>query len=240
MGRKWNIRIGTGTTPRKQSAIHAAREGRMLQRHWDYVKPIYLASLMRPLRDILPMAIPSRDVEQFAEECIEDAFVRIKEFEEGKYKFRTFLVKKVIFPRMSEFLRSRKQRFEKLPDENELFTLTNQNHVITDFRYYAMKAFMQDAMRELKKDSEIQYEIILRRIVNNLSYKEIYDELKGQYTLTITSEAAVRVNYQRAATKLKHYLREIYKRGKYLDKELPLRKWFIERLRAETTTNKDY
>jgi len=43
------------------------------------------------------------------------------------------------------------------------------------------------------------------------------------------------MNYQRALVKLKHYLREIYKRGKYLDKELPLQKWFINRLRAETT-----
>ena len=75
MGRKWNIRIGTGTTPRKQSAIKAAREGRMLQRHWDYVKPIYLNALYTSLRIIMFQAITHRDVRQFVEECIEDVFV---------------------------------------------------------------------------------------------------------------------------------------------------------------------
>jgi hypothetical protein len=190
---------------------------------------------MRPLKDILPEAIPNNDIAQFAEECIEDAFIRIKEFEEGKYKFRTFLVKKVIFPRMAEFLRSRKHQFKKLPDENELFKLSNQTYIANDFRYFTLKAFVQDGMRNLKKDNEVQYEIALRRIVNDLSYKEIYDELKGQYTLTLTSEAAVRVNYQRAIIKLKHYLRDIYKSGKLTDKDLKFSKGFIKRLRAETT-----
>ncbi|MBI4834681.1 MAG: sigma-70 family RNA polymerase sigma factor [Planctomycetes bacterium] len=238
MGQRWQIRIGTRTTPRKQSAIKAAREGRMLTRHWDYVKPIYIASLYRPLQDILPRAIPSNDLAQFAEECIEDAFVRIKEYEEGRYKFRTFLVQKVVFPRLAEFIRGRKNRHDKLPDENELYSLARMNDFSGDFRYHALKQFVDEALRELKKDNEVQYEVVVRKIYRDMQQGEIYKELKDQYTLSLNSADAVKKANQRGLEKLKHYLREIYKRGKYVDKERPLQKWFLARLRAETTAKK--
>ncbi len=238
MGFRWTIRIGTATTPRKQSAMRAALIGTMLTRHYQYVQPIYQAALFWSLRNILPKSMSKQDVIEFAEDRINDAFIRIKEYDELKtvkptYKFRSFLVKKIIFPALEKFYRKRRQEAKAVQE----YSLAQRAapKFEKDYRNQIAKEFVRDALLQLKREDEVKYEIFCRRHFEQKPFRAIYDELKDQYTLTITSEAATRVTYQRAMIKLKHLHRELIRKGKYVDKDLPFNKGVLARLRAETT-----
>lgn len=238
MGKRWEIRIGTQTTPRKQSAIRAALGGTMLTRHYQYVQPIYQSALFWSLKNILPASTPNNEIIQFAEDRINDAFVRIKEYDELKksdpsYKFRSFLIKKILFPALEEFYRKRKQEREAV--EEYFIAGEARKGFGLDYRNEVAKEFVREALLKLKEEEEISYEVFIRRYFELKPYREIYEELKDLYTLTITSEKACRQVYDRTFNKLKHLFREITRQGKYIDKDLPFNKYILSKLKAETT-----
>lgn len=238
MGGKWHIRIGTRTTPRKQSAIRAALSGTMLTRHYNYVQPIYQSALFWSLRGILPKSMSNQDVMRFAEDRINDAFVRIKEYDRLKkadpsYRFRSFLVKKIIFPALKEVFVKGKRDARAVEEHSRV--QRGARIFEEDYKNEIAKEFVRDALLQLRKQDEIKYEVFCRRHFDQKPYKAIYQELKDQYTLTITSVDATRKTYQRAIPKLKHLFREIKRKGRYVDKDLPFNKGILARLRAETT-----
>jgi len=241
MGDRWEIRIGTQTTPRKQSALRAALAGTMLTRHYQYIQPIYQSALFWRLKNILPASTPNNDIIQFAEDRINDAFIRIKEYDELKkadsaYKFRSFLIKKILFPALEEFYRKRKQEREAV--EEYFIASEAQKGFDLDYRNEVAKEFVREALLKLKEEDEIKYEVFVRRFFEQKLHREIYEELKEAYPLTITSEKACRQVYDRALDKLKHLFREVTRQGKYVDKDLPFNKFILNKLRAETTDRK--
>lgn len=227
------IRIGTRTTDRKKSAIRSARAGRMEKRHLDYMVLKYRMALFASLRDIFNREkIGPLDLGEFAEQCIADAFVRIKEYDE-RFKFRSFLVKKIVWPALSNALRAdqkeRKATLEYLKQRRIYQRLSR------DYRTAVAKEFVNDAFKELQERFPLKYEVFYRREVEKLSYKEIFAELKTSVTLQVTSEAHARKLYERAKTELKHIFREFIRNNKYLDSDLPFADGLKKRLHEITT-----
>jgi len=240
MGRKWHIRIGTRTTSRKKSAIQAAIEGRMLDRHYKYVQTKYQRALYNWLRDHLPPSFSNHNIQDFAESAINDAFVNIKEFDRLRkakpdYKFRTFL-RNTVFKATREEYRGRKDEFVSIDEILQAepfargFDLGISNALSEEF--------VREAILTLKKEDEVKYEVFYRRFREEMPYARIYEELKDQYPSTITSEKACRQVYSRTIPKLKKIFRALYKNEKYVDKDLPFNRYILKRLRAETTRKK--
>jgi hypothetical protein len=239
MAQRWNIRIGTRTTPRKKSAIDAAIEGRMQQRHYKYIQAKYLAALYNWLRDHLPKSFSPQDISDFAERCVNDAFVRIKEFEAKKkadpdYKFRSFL-KGVVFKATQQEWRDKRPAFIDI--EKHLAKNPFAHGFDTGLSNELAEEFVREALLTLKKEDEVSYEVFYRRFREELPYRDVYEQLKETYTLTITSEKACRQVYSRSIPKLKHIFRELT-RGKYVDKDLPFNKYILKKLRQDTTKRK--
>ncbi len=233
MAGRLRIAIGTRTTPRKRSAIRRALSGQLDKFSLGYIQTKYQYALYRSLRNMLPVSMPNQDVRAFIQDCLNDAFTRIKEYN-PRYRFRSFLVYKIILPALKTFSRTRQK--EKVILEECLESEQRYSKPLEDeLQKNLSQEFVKDALLQLKQEDEIKYEVLYRRNHNNLSYKEIYNELKREYPSRIKSEAAARVTYQRAEQKLKRLFRKLIKQGRYVDKDLSFSKGLIKSLRAETT-----
>ncbi|MEW6026315.1 MAG: hypothetical protein AB1599_03345 [Planctomycetota bacterium] len=233
MNRRWFIRVGTKTTPRKQSVIKAAKEGRLEQRHLDYVMLKYSNALFYPLELLLGKKwLGGLSLREFVDNCIKDALIRINEYD-PQYHFRSFLTKKIVLPELSRQLSRAKKEREAVLEYME--NKHNQQEFEINFRQEIAKEFVNEALRKLKSEDEVKYEVLVRRHFDKASYTKIYEELKRTYTLSITSEASVRKIYERAAKMLKHIFRQLVRSGKYVDDDLSFDRGLKRKLHEWTT-----
>ncbi|MBI4711937.1 MAG: hypothetical protein HY762_01320 [Planctomycetes bacterium] len=245
MNKLFFLRIGTRTTTRKKSAIQAALDGRMQTRHLDDVMLRYRYALVEPVREFILAhygtgTIIGFDPEEFALNCVKDAFVRIKEYD-PKYRFRSFLVKKILMPELLQLVREAKKEKDAIINylqEKETVRKLEEN-LDTRVKYALTKELVFDTLMKYKQDDPIKYEVFCMRYYEKLAWPEILKEVKKSYpALVITSADGVRKMYDRAEKELKHTFREIIRTGKYLDRDLILSKGIMNRLRAETTKSK--
>lgn len=245
MNKSFFLRIGTATTSRKKSAINAALEGRMQTRHLDYVLLRYGYALTEPVREFILThygtgKIIGFDPEEFALNCVKDAFVRIKEYD-PQYRFRSFLVKKILLPALVTLVREAKKEQKAIVNyllKKETVRKLEEN-LDTQVKYALTKELVFDALMKYKQDDPIKYEVFCMRYYEKLTWTEILSEVKKGYPqLEINSRHGVQNMYKRAETELKHLFRDIVHTGKYLDKDLILSKGIMNRLRAETTKAK--
>ncbi len=242
MNKNFFIRIGTRTTTRKRSAIKAALEGRMETRHLDYVMLRYRYALLEPVKEFIlahygPGKIIGFDPEEFALNCIKDAFIRIKEYD-SKYRFRTFLVKKILLPALIHLVReARKEKkaiVAYLLEEKTVRKL--ETKLETRLKYALTKELVFDALMKYKDEDPIKYEVFCMHYYEKMSGAKILEYLNRVYPqLAISTRDGVHKMYQRAEKGLKHTFREIVRTGRYIDKDLILSQDIMNRLRAETT-----
>ncbi|MEW6025691.1 MAG: hypothetical protein AB1599_00140 [Planctomycetota bacterium] len=239
------IRIGTRTTSRKKSAIQAALERRMLDRHLDYVIAKYHPALLYSVREIVLNQYGAGKIigfspEEFVDNCIKDAFSRIREYD-PKYKFRTFLCKMIVIPALVNLLReAKKERTAIEAYVAEKKTIQDlESEFETALRYALTKQLFFDALMRYKNEEPIRYEVFCMSFYEKLSYPKIKDELGKLYPhLQVESSRYVRTLHEQAIKGLKHYLRQTYHGRKYFDKDLIMDDKFLKRLRAETTKAK--
>lgn len=245
MNKDFFLRIGTATTSRKKSAINAALEGRMETRHLDYVLLRYGYALTEPVREFILThygtgKIIGFDPAEFALNCIKDAFVRIKEYD-PQYRFRSFLVKKILLPALVTLVREARKEKEAIVNyllEKETVRKLEEN-LETQVKYALTKELVFDALMKYKQDDPIKYEVFCMHYYEKMSWAEILEYLNRVYPqFKISTRDGVHKMYQRAEKELKHSFREIVRTGKYLDKDLILSKDIMNRLRAETTKAK--
>ncbi|MFH1231744.1 MAG: hypothetical protein V1709_09640, partial [Planctomycetota bacterium] len=177
------IRVGTRTTTRKRSAIQAALEHRMLDRHLDYVFAKYHPALLYPIQEIIwehygKGKIIGFNADEFVDDCIKDAFLRIKEYD-PKYKFRTFLCKMIVIPALVNLLREAKKERDAIL--NYLAEKDTVRELEKDVRYGLTKQLFQDALMRYKNEEPIRYEVFCMHFYEKLSYPEIKKELEKLY-----------------------------------------------------------
>ena len=242
MDKNFFIRIGTRTTTRKRSAIKAALEGRLETRHLDYVMLRYRYALLEPVKEFIlahygPGKIIGFDPEEFALNCVKDAFIRIKEYD-PKYRFRSFLVKKILLPALIHVIREARKEKEAITAyllEQKTVRKLEEN-LDTRVKYALTKELIFDAMMKYKAEDPIKYEVFCMHFYEALSWAEILKYLNQTYPqLEISTREGVYKMYQRAEKELRHTFREMVRTSKYLDKDLILSKDIMNRLRAETT-----
>jgi DNA-directed RNA polymerase specialized sigma24 family protein len=236
MGQRPFIRIGTRTTPRKKSAIKAAREGRMEKRHLDYVLTKYHPALFYPLLNMLGTEKKlGFDLAVFVDDCIEDAFIRIKEYDE-QYRFRSFLIKKVVWPALSRALRASRKEHDAILEyleEKEVKQRFEQ-----DYRNEVAKEFVTEALLKLREQDPVKHQVFCKRYFEKLSFPEIYRKLKTEYPLSITSVQQLWKHYERAKKELKHIFRELIRNKQYVDDDLPFDQGLKRKFHQVTTKGK--
>lgn len=220
MNKKRVFIIGTATTPKKQQAIRKAREGLLDTSSYEYAKSKWRSALFHPLRNRMHHDWwTDNDVWDFTDECINDAFNRIKEYN-PEYRFRTFLVEIIIKPKLDKLYKTRKQkpnesisynddRFEEKPIELD--------ELEDEIKPNMEKELARDILRKLKAEDETKYEVFCYREFDNWEYKDIADELK-------ITESNARQIYNRVK---KGILPELFSKisnsNKYIDKDLKIR-----------------
>ncbi|MDI6733586.1 MAG: hypothetical protein QME51_06750 [Planctomycetota bacterium] len=227
------LRVGTRTTPRKKSAIRAAREGRMQDRHLDYVMAKYHPALFYPLLNFLGTDKKfGFDLEQFVDDCIKDAFIRIKEYDE-QYHFRSFLVKKIVWPTLSTTLRNLRKERDAIGEYLE--RRGAQKRFEMDYRNEVAKEFVDEALSILKQQDPVKYEVFYKRYFENMAFPKIYKALRQEYPLSITSVQQLWKHYERAKKELKHIFRELIRHKKYVDDDLPFDRGLKRKFHQVTT-----
>jgi DNA-directed RNA polymerase specialized sigma24 family protein len=238
MGKKFFIRVGTRTTPRKQSAIKAAKEGRMEQRHLDYVMAKYRAALYYPLDTLLGRnRIGKIPLDEFIEDCVKDAFVRINEYD-PQYKFRTFLVNKIVWPALNKIRLENKRENEAI---NHYLDRDDAKEDFTGILSKAMaKIFIDEGLKQLKEQEPLKYEVLYLHYFKKLPYKAIYEELKDSVTMRVSSVDYAEKLYQRAVKQLKHLYRELVRNRKFVDNDLPFTAGLKRKLYEVTTEKRNH
>ncbi|MEK7309221.1 MAG: sigma-70 family RNA polymerase sigma factor [Planctomycetota bacterium] len=222
--------IGTATTPRKQAAIAKVKSGLLDTSSYEYAKGKWRASLFNALRKAIPSKwFNNEDVWDFAEECVDDAFTRIKEYDE-KHRFRDFLVAKIVLPAYEELLRKHRQRLagEKSYTENQPKKVhISAKNLIDDIKPSMERELAKDVLRKLKAEDEMKYEVFCYREFDEWEYKDIADEWG-------ISEANARQIYGRVK---KEIIPELFDRisqsNKYLDKDLKIKNDILKLLKKE-------
>jgi DNA-directed RNA polymerase specialized sigma24 family protein len=235
MSNRWWIRIATKTTPRKQLAIWKAKTGGLDTGSRDYMQNKYLPALYSALRQLMQPApwFSNEDVRDFIQECVDDTFVRIKEYD-SQFKFRTFLVNKIILPKLKTLLSETAKRKEAEKDYVRTKYSEIKQKLPSAFRQNLLEGFIKDALRKLKEDDPIKYEVFCYRHYDELPYSEVIKKVKVLYP-EVSSEAYARQLYQRAEKELKHITREIYEGDPSLARKLPIGKGLKQALSKETT-----
>jgi len=222
--------IGTATTPRKQAAITKARTGLLDASSYEYAKGKWQASLFNALRKAIPSKwFNNEDVRDFAGDCVDDAFTRIKEYND-KHKFRDFLAARIVLPAYEELLRKHRQRLagEKSYTENQprKVHISAQN-LVDDIKPGMEAELAKDVLRQLKAEDEMKYEVFCYRQFDEWEYKDIADEWS-------ISQANARQIYGRVK---KDIIPELFDRisqgNKYIDKDLAIKEGILKLLKKE-------
>lgn len=212
--------IGTATTPRKKDAINKARSGRLDIKSYEYAKAKWQASLFGSLRRSIPARITDQQVWEFAEECVDDAFTRIKEYDE-RYKFREFLVNKIVLPAYEKLLRKHNQEKEVIETQKQDITYKlqklNPDVIIEETKEKLEVELAKDVLRQLKEQDEVKYEVFCYRELNGWEYKAIADELK------ITEANARQIHGRVKKDIIPELFDQISSSNKYIDKDLSIR-----------------
>lgn len=224
------FRIGTATTPRKQAAIAKAKSGLLDTSSYEYAKGKWRASLYNALRKAIPSKwFTDEDVWDFAEDCVDDAFVRIKEYDE-KHRFRDFLVNKIVLPAYEELLRKHRQQIEgqkgyvaNLPKRVHI----NARNLVDDIKPSMEAELAKDVLRKLKAQDEMKYEVFCYKEFSGWEYKDIADEWS-------ISEANARQIYGRVKKEIiPELFDQISRSNKYIDKDLKIRQDIINLIKKE-------
>lgn len=224
------FRIGTATTPRKQAAIAKVKSGLLDTSSYEYAKGKWRASLYNALRKAIPSKwFTDEDVFDFAEDCVEDAFTRIKEYDE-KHRFRDFLVNKIVLPAYEELLRKHRQRLEGEKTYVEIhfkgIPLSAKN-LVDDIKPSMEVELAKDVLRKLKAMDEMKYEVFCYREFSGWEYKDIADE----WGIT---EANARQIYGRVKKDIiPELFYQISNSNKYFDKDLKIRNDILKILKKE-------
>ena len=212
--------IGTSTTPRKQHAIRKAREGQLDTSSYEYAKSKWRSALFPPLRHRMRADWwRDNDVWDFADECINDAFNKIKEYN-PEHKFRTFLAEIIIKPKLSKLYKTKKQK----PDESISYNddqyeekPVEPDDLEDEIKPNMEKELAEDVLRKLKAEDETKYEVFCYREFEGWEYKNIADELK-------ITESNARQIYNRVKKEiLPELFSQISNNNKYIDKDLKIR-----------------
>lgn len=238
MGKRFFIRVGTRTTPRKQSVIKAAKEGRMEQRHLDYVMTKYRAALYISLETLLGRdRIGNILLSEFIDDCVKDAFVRINEYD-PQYKFRTFLVNKIVWPAINKIRLEQKREKEAIAN---YFEWKHSKENFTGILSQATaKMFIDEGLKQLKEQEPLKYEVLYLHYFKKVPYKKIYEQLKDSVTMRVSSVDYAEKLYQRAVVKLKHLYRELIRNKKYVDNDLPFTAGLKRKFHEVTTKKRNH
>ncbi|MFH1230695.1 MAG: hypothetical protein V1709_04275 [Planctomycetota bacterium] len=233
---KWWIRIATSTTTKKVQGIWKAKSGNLDTDSRDYMQKKYQAAMFWSIRRFMPEKwFSNEDVRDFAQECVDDAFVHINEYDSHN-KFRTFL-NKITLPKLKTLVTETSQRKEAEKSYIQEKYLQIKHKLPSEFRQRLLKEFRDDALQKLKEDDARAYEVFCLHDENhdNLPFAEVVKSPKLSPEFAGMTEANARQIYHRAKGQMKHILRDIYKGDTMLAKKLPIGKGLKSALAKETT-----
>lgn len=230
MPKKRPFIIGTPTTPRKQAAISKARKGLLDTTSWEYVKAKYRSALLPPLRSRMYVEWwTGNDVWDFAEECVEDAFTRINEYNPA-HKFRTFLAEIIIKPKLDAFYKSeaRKREAEKdYAQQRRKRKPISAKNLADEIKPNLEKGIARDVLRQLKAQDEMKYEVFCYREFDGWEYKDIADEWG------ITPANACKIYERVKKQEIPQIFGQLINSAKYMDKDMKIRQTILNILRKE-------
>lgn len=222
--------IGTPTTPRKKAAISKARKGLLDPTSYEYVKAKYRSALFSPLRcRMWKDWWTDDDVWDFADECISDAFVRIKEYK-SQYRFRSFLAEIIIKSKLDLLYKDKQKETDKkngYTQQHRIVKPISAKNLADEIKPNMEKEIANDVLKQLKAKDKMKYEVFCYREFDKWEYKNIADEWG------ITSANARKVYERVKKEELPKLFEQLINTAKYVDKDLKIRQNIFNLIRKE-------
>jgi RNA polymerase sigma factor (sigma-70 family) len=226
MSGKRFFNIGTATTPQKKTAIRKAANGTLDVTSFEYVKKKFRMALFNPLRKRMNEGWwTENDVWDFAEECVEDAFLRIKEYK-PQYKFRTFLAEIIIKPKLDRLYKDKKKETDTQKDYAQEISHSSGS-LDDELKPNLEKEIAGDVLKQLKAQDKVKYEVFCYREFDGWEYKNIAAECG-------ITKANARQIYNRVKKEtIPELFCQISQHSKYLDQDMKIRQDIFNLIKKE-------